>query len=185
MKTSLKPHGRSASPFGGAAFLKELAGGKSHLAAAAAAAAPIDESVAPSVKAGGFLGELSSKLKSQGANTDAKAKRASAIAGMANNSKDVNSFASPFAAELAKRLAKRTEDEVERKEREAKYAVFYFTSVKFQDWATSMATGYQLMSSYPEKKAVHLASKKSGQAVMWVVRARARAHELSLLFFPM
>lgn len=47
--------------------------------------------------------------------------------------------------------------------------VFYFTSVKFQDWATSMATGYQLMSSYPEKKAVHLASKKSGQAVMWVV----------------
>jgi phosphatidylinositol phospholipase C gamma-1 len=46
--------------------------------------------------------------------------------------------------------------------------VWYFTSVKFKDWDKSAETGYQLMSSFGEKQAMHLASSKAGQAAKFV-----------------
>ena len=46
--------------------------------------------------------------------------------------------------------------------------IHYYTSVKWKDWGTSASTGYQLMSSFGEKNAVKLCSKKAGHAAQFV-----------------
>jgi len=57
--------------------------------------------------------------------------------------------------------------------------IHYYTSVKWKDWGISASTGYQLMSSFGEKTAVKLCSKKGGQAsnfVQYNVRNVARIY---------
>lgn len=46
--------------------------------------------------------------------------------------------------------------------------IHYYTSVKWKDWGTSATDNYQFMSSFGEKKAIQLCSKKAGQAANFV-----------------
>ena len=57
--------------------------------------------------------------------------------------------------------------------------IFYCTSVKWKDWQTSEQGGYQLMSSFGEKKAVTLTNKKGGNSpnlVQYCIRNFARVY---------
>lgn len=57
--------------------------------------------------------------------------------------------------------------------------IFYCTSVKWKDWQTSQQGGYQLMSSFGEKKALQITNKKGGHAVnlvQYCIRNFARVY---------
>lgn len=57
--------------------------------------------------------------------------------------------------------------------------IFYCTSVKWKDWQTSQQGGYQLMSSFGEKKAITLTNKKGGNTanlVQYCIRNFARVY---------